>query len=124
MGMYSGEVTDIDTLRHYIFKTEMSIAKGDVVTFTVQSDQATILSKEVRQPTRQTSTRDIAQPEGTELAHVITVMSTPEGTLRGRLRNARDGEEHIYTTALPLVVNDMVYYLPSSEPVTVVKKAR
>ncbi len=123
MGVYSGEVTDIETLRHYLFKTEMIITKGDTVTFTVQQDQATILSKEVRHPTKQTSTRDTTQPEGTELAHVITVMSTPEGTLRGKLRNARDGEEYIYTTALSLFVNDRVYYIPGSQPVTVIKKA-
>lgn len=123
MGVYSGEVTDIETLRHYLFKTEMIITKGDTVTFTVQHDQATILSKEVRHPTKQTSTRDTTQPEGTKLAHVITVMSTPEGTLRGKLRNARDGEEYIYTTALSLFVNDMVYYIPGSQPVTVIKKA-
>ncbi|MBI4441658.1 hypothetical protein HY639_05810 [Candidatus Woesearchaeota archaeon] len=125
-GVYTGELTDMETYKHYPFTTSVEIIRGDIVTFTLSNDAAKIIAKEAdpRLQKNETATEDTSQPAGTELARVKTVISSRDG-LRGTLRNSRTGDEFRYlTNSLKLVVGDNVYYTPGDEPVTLVKIAK
>lgn len=121
-GVYSGEITEQNTYRHFPFVSSFLVMRGDSVTFTVgKDDLATVIAKKVIvKNTKATFTRDDAQPEGTVLGTVKKVTTQRSG-YAGILHDST-GKEWKYISSFYLEVGSQVYYSPGEEPVTIVKK--
>jgi len=121
--LYTGELTDMQSYKHFKFSSKTPLLRGDMVTYAFEGDSAVVLAKvgDVKRTENKTSSE--APPEGV-LGRIVTVTNSPDGGIRGKVRDSRTGEEYIYQTNLDLTVTDVVYFIPGDSPVRIVQKAK
>ena len=125
--VHSGELILLESsLRHYRYTSHIPVLRGDIVLFSVMGEEAVIESQEKDERVQKKEKNESVslQPEGTLLGRIRTVISTREGKLVGYVRDARTGEDFSYVSTIPLIVTEMVYYRPGTQPVEIAKEAK